>query len=315
MYWKSALSIPYSPLMDCYFYTSANGEWQVAVYTLLFFFIVSINGLLLLHIYKRRMGCEPYMPYGFPSLSPLTDCYLYTSANEEWACNRVCLMVSFPCLHWWIATSTHLQMKNEHVTVYALWFSFIVSINGLSLLHFCKWRMGSESYMPYGFPSLSPLTDCYFYTSTNGEWAVNRICFMAFLHCLLWRIVTSTLLQMENGHVTVYALWFSFIVSINGLSLLHFCKWRMGSESYMPYGFPSLSPLTDCYFYTSTNGEWAVNRICFMAFLHCLLWRIVTSTLLQMENGHVTVYALWFSFIVSINGLSLLHFCKWRTCM
>ena len=44
MYWKSALSIPYSPLMDCYFYTSANGEWQVAVYTLLFFFIVSING-------------------------------------------------------------------------------------------------------------------------------------------------------------------------------------------------------------------------------------------------------------------------------
>ena len=50
MYWKSALSIPYSPLMDCYFYTSANGEWQVAVYTLLFFFIVSINGLLLLHI-------------------------------------------------------------------------------------------------------------------------------------------------------------------------------------------------------------------------------------------------------------------------
>ena len=194
-------------------------------------------------------------------------------------------------------------------------FHTLFSINGLLFLHFCKWRMGSESYMPYGFPSLSPLTDCYFYTSTNGEWVVNRICFMAFLHCLLWRIVTSTLLQMENGHVTVYALWFSFIVSINGLSLLHFCKWRMGSESYMPYGFPSLSPLTDCYFYTSTNGEWVVNRICFMAFLHCLLWRIVTSTLLQMENGHVTVYALWFSFIVSINGLSLLHFCKWRTCM
>ena len=197
MYWKSALSIPYSPLMDCYFYTSANGEWQVAVYTLLFFFLVSINGLLLLHIYKRRMGCEPYMPYGFPSLSPLTDCYFYTSANGEW-----------------------------QVAVYALWFSLIVSFDGLLLLHFYKWRMGSESYMPYGFPSLSPLTDCYFYTSTNGEWAVNRICFMAFLHCLLWRIVTSTLLQMENGHVTVYALWFSFIVSINGLSLLHFCKWR-----------------------------------------------------------------------------------------
>ena len=136
------------------------------------------------------------------------------------------------------------------------------------------------------FSSLSPLTDCYFYTSANGEW-----------------------------QVAVYALWFSLIVSFDGLLLLHFYKWRMGSESYMPYGFPSLSPLTDCYFYTSTNGEWAVNRICFMAFLHCLLWRIVTSTLLQMENGHVTVYALWFSFIVSINGLSLLHFCKWRTCM
>ena len=285
MYWKSALSIPYSPLMDCYFYTSANGEWQVAVYTLLFFFIVSINGLLLLHIYKRRMGCEPYMPYGFPSLSPLTDCYLYTSANEEWACNRVCLMVSFPCLHWWIATSTHLQMKNEHVTVYALWFSFIVSFDGLLLLHFCKWRMTGS-----------------------------RVCLMVFPHCLLWWIATFTLLQMENGQWTVYALWLSFTVSFDGLLLLHFYKWRMGSESYMPYGFPSLSPLTDCYFYTSTNGEWAVNRICFMAFLHCLLWRIVTSTLLQMENGHVTVYALWFSFIVSINGLSLLHFCKWRTC-
>ena len=140
MYWKSALSIPYSPLMDCYFYTSANGEWQVAVYTLLFFFIVSINGLLLLHIYKRRMGCEPYMPYGFPSLSPLTDCYLYTSANEEWACNRVCLMaVSYT--HLTLPTNRELlQMENGHVTVYALWFSFIVSINGLSLLHFCKWR-------------------------------------------------------------------------------------------------------------------------------------------------------------------------------
>ena len=31
--------------------------------------------------------------------------------------------------------------------------------------------MGSEPYMLYGFPSLSPLMDCYFYTSTNGEWA------------------------------------------------------------------------------------------------------------------------------------------------
>ena len=155
MYWKSALSIPYSPLMDCYFYTSANGEWQVAVYTLLFFFIVSINGLLLLHIYKRRMGCEPYMPYGFPSLSPLTDCYLYTSANEEWACNRVCLMVSFPCLHWWIDTSTLLQMES-----------------------------GSEPYMLHGFSTLSPLMDCYFYTSANGERAGSPVWLMVFLHCL-----------------------------------------------------------------------------------------------------------------------------------
>ena len=47
-----------------------------------------------------------------------------------------------------------------------------------------KWRMGSEPYMLYGFPSLSPLTDCYFYTSANGEWACNRVCLMVFLHCL-----------------------------------------------------------------------------------------------------------------------------------
>ena len=187
------------------------------------------------------MGCEPYMPYGFPSLSPLTDCYLYTSANEEWACNRVCLMVSFPCLHWWIATSTHLQMKNEHVTVYALWFSFIVSFDGLLLLHFCKWRMTGS-----------------------------RVCLMVFPHCLLWWIATFTLLQMENGQWIVYALWLSFTVSFDGLLLLHFYKWRMGSEPYMLYGFPSLSPLTDCYFYTSANGEWACNRVCLMVFLHCL---------------------------------------------
>ena len=173
--------------------------------------------------------------------SPLTDCYLYTSANEEWACNRVCLMVSFPCLHWWIATSTHLQMKNEHVTVYALWFSFIVSFDGLLLLHFCKWRMTGS-----------------------------RVCLMVFPHCLLWWIATFTLLQMENGQWIVYALWLSFTVSFDGLLLLHFYKWRMGSEPYMPYGFPSLSPLTDCYFYTSANGEWACNRVCLMVFLHCL---------------------------------------------
>ncbi|MTV03683.1 hypothetical protein GME02_19015 [Parabacteroides merdae] len=32
---------------------------------------------------------------------------------------------------------------------------------------------------------------------------------------------------MENGHVAVYDLCFFFIVSINGLKLLHICKWRM----------------------------------------------------------------------------------------
>ena len=109
--------------------------------------------------------------------------------------------------------------------------------------------------MPYGFPSLSPLMDCHFYTSANGEWAVNRICLMAFLHCLLWRIVTSTLLQMENRRWAVYALCSSFVVSIDGLLLLHFCKWRTGGEPYMPRVLPSLSPLMDCDFYTSANGE------------------------------------------------------------
>ncbi|MFK2554289.1 hypothetical protein ACIXQF_14725, partial [Bacteroides fragilis] len=59
-----------SPLTDCYFYTSANGEWQVAVYALLFF-----------------------------SSSPLTDCHFYTSANGERAGSRVRLMFFLPCLH------------------------------------------------------------------------------------------------------------------------------------------------------------------------------------------------------------------------
>ena len=152
------------------------------------------------------------MSYGFFSLSPLMDWYFYTSANGErqWA-------------------------------VYASWFFYIISINGLLLLHFCKWRNGHVAVYSSLFFSSSPLTDCYFYTSANGEW-----------------------------QVAVYALWFSLIVSFDGLLLLHFYKWRMGSESYMPYGFPSLSPLTDCYFYTSANGEWACNRVCLMVFLHCL---------------------------------------------
>ena len=35
--------------------------------------------------------------------------------------------------------------------------------------------------MTYGFFSLSPLMDCYFYTSTNGEWACNRVRLIDFL--------------------------------------------------------------------------------------------------------------------------------------
>ena len=101
----------------------------------------------------------------------------------------------------------------------------------------------------------SPLMDCHFYTSANGERAASRICLVSFLRYLHWRIVTSTLLQMENGRWAVYALCSSFVVSIDGLLLLHFCKWRTDGEPYMPCVLPSLSPLTDCYFYTSVNGE------------------------------------------------------------
>ena len=101
--------------------------------------LFSINGLLFLHICKWRMTGS-----------------------------RVCLMVSFPCLHWWIDTSTLLQMES-----------------------------GSEPYMLHGFSTLSPLMDCYFYTSANGEW-----------------------------QVVVCDLCFFFIISINGLIFIHFCKWR-----------------------------------------------------------------------------------------
>ena len=50
---------------DCFFIVSINGlillhfcKWRRAyvVYDLWFFFIVSIDGLLLLHFYKWRMG-------------------------------------------------------------------------------------------------------------------------------------------------------------------------------------------------------------------------------------------------------------------
>ena len=146
------------------------------------------------------------MSYGFFSLSPLMDCYFYTSANGErqWA-------------------------------VYASWFFYIISINGLLLLHFCKWRNGHVAVYSSLFFSSSPLTDCYFYTSANGERAYSRVRLIDFL---------------------------------------------------------SLSPLIDFHFYTSTNGERTYSRVRLMIFLHCLYWWITTSTLLQMENGHVTVYAL-----------------------
>ena len=70
----------------------------------------------------------------------------------------------------------------------------------------------------------SPLMDCHFYTSANGERAVSRIYLVFFLRYLHWRIVTFTLLQMENGRWAVYASCSSFVVSIDGLLLLHFCK-------------------------------------------------------------------------------------------
>ena len=53
IYGKYALYMPYCPLMNCYFYTSTNGERQ------------------------------SYMFHGFSSLSPLMDWYFYTSANGE----------------------------------------------------------------------------------------------------------------------------------------------------------------------------------------------------------------------------------------
>ncbi|WP_347150550.1 hypothetical protein, partial [Phocaeicola dorei] len=62
--------------------------------------------------------------------------------------------------------------------------SFVISIDGLLLLHFCKWRTDGKPYMPRVFPSLSPLTDCYFYTSANGERTVSRICLVSFLRYL-----------------------------------------------------------------------------------------------------------------------------------
>ena len=158
-----------SPLMDWYFYTSANGERQWAVYASWFFYIISINGLLLLHFCKWRNGHVAVYASWF---------FYIISING--------LLLLHFC-----------KWRNGHVAVYASWFFYIISINGLLLLHFCKWRNGHVAVYSSLFFSSSPLTDCYFYTSANGEW-----------------------------QVAVYVLWFLFLVSIDGLLLLHFCKWR-----------------------------------------------------------------------------------------
>ena len=114
IYGKSALSIPNSPLMDCYFYTSTNGEMDMQPYMpYCFFFIIFINRLLLLHFCKWRMTGSRIRLIVFSS-SPLIDCYFYTSANGE------------------------MDMQPYMPDC----FFFIVSINGLLLLHFCKWRNG-----------------------------------------------------------------------------------------------------------------------------------------------------------------------------
>ena len=53
------------------------------------------------------------------------------------------------------------------------------------------------------------------------------------------------ILTMENGQVAVYDLFFFFIVSINGLLLIHFCKWRNGQVAVYDLFF---------FFIVSING-------------------------------------------------------------
>ena len=70
--------------MDCYFYTSANGEWQVVVCDLCFFFIISINGLIFIHfckwrfwdIYIRKDACSlrsRLSLFWYPAISQFCD--------------------------------------------------------------------------------------------------------------------------------------------------------------------------------------------------------------------------------------------------
>ena len=137
----------------------------------------------------------------------------------------------------------------------------------------CDFRVISIRHLPAALPIkrwLSLLNHVtYAHNSGIRETYVLEIC---PFHTL-FSINGLSFYTYANGEqaVAVHASCPSFVVSIDGLLLLHFCKWRTGGEPYMPCVLLSLSPLTDCYFYTSSNGEWAVNRICFMAFLHCLL--------------------------------------------
>ena len=174
---------------------------------------ISIRYLPAAHPIKRWISFHNHVTYAHSSgirrriyeksalsipCSPLMDYYFYTFANEERAYSRVRRMVFLHCLHWWIATSTLLQME--------------------------KWTCNCIRLIVF---SSSPLTDCYFYTSANGERAGSRVWLMVSFPSLHWWIATSTLLQMENGQVAVYTLLFFFLVSFDGLLLLHICKWRM----------------------------------------------------------------------------------------
>ena len=140
-------------------------------------------------------------------------------------------------------TPEYLQVMN-HIPAYAMdddtseWWNSEESENFMnSLLEVM------ESYTPdgYRFGPKSGTTDLY------GYW------------------------ESKTGRTTLFHLLFSLesvdkeanirkicplhtLFSINELLLLHFCKWRMACSRIRLIVFSS-SPLTDCYFYTSANGE------------------------------------------------------------
>ncbi|WP_081357927.1 MULTISPECIES: hypothetical protein [Bacteroides] len=82
--------------------------------------------------------------------------------------------------------------------------------------------------MTYVFSSLSPLMDCYFYTSANGERAYSRVRLIDFLS--LSPLIDCHFYTSINGERTYsrVRLMIFLHVSIDGLPLLHFCKWRTG---------------------------------------------------------------------------------------